>query len=86
MSDAEILNELRELKAKVNLLIEREIPNRSYNLAQFVQAVGISKYKLKNLYKSCNLPIPAPYRINGHDPTYTMEHVELVRKILNGYR
>ena len=90
MSDAyflqKLLKEISELKAKVDRLIDSTNPPRSYNLQQFAQAVGISKYKLKNWYKRDQLPIPAPYRVEGKDPIYTSDHVELLRTMLNEHR
>lgn len=85
MSDTDlIMQQLKELSAKVNLLLSKvqTDPNRSYNLREFTQELGISPYKLKNWYQRDSLPIPAPYRVNGKDPVFTGRHVELLREMM----
>lgn len=84
MSDLEL--QIQMLNQKVDKLIamlSADEDCRSLTLKQFSAKIGLSVYKLRNLYRVAKLPIPAPYRVDGKDPKYSQIDVKVVRDFLN---
>lgn len=71
MSDLslEVINE--KLEMILDLLSDNS--NRSFSISEFSKELGITPYKLKEMYKRNKLAIASPYRMNGGDPRYSMK-------------
>lgn len=71
MSDLslEVINE--KLEMILDLLSDNS--NRSFSISEFSKELGITPYKLKEMYKRNKLAIASPYRMNGCDPRYSMK-------------
>lgn len=71
MSDfsLEVINE--KLEMILDLLSDNS--NRSFSISEFSKELGITPYKLKEIYKRNKLAIASPYRLNGCDPRYSMK-------------
>lgn len=71
MSDLslEVINE--KLEMILDLLSDNS--NRSFSISEFSKELGITPYKLKEIYKCNKLAIASPYRMNGCDPRYSMK-------------
>lgn len=84
MSDLELQIQLLNKKMdKILQILSADEDCRSLTLKQFTAKIGISTYKLRNLYKIAKLPIPAPYRVDNKDPKYSQIDVKVVRDFLN---
>lgn len=71
MSDLslEVINE--KLEMILDLLSDNS--NRSFSISEFSKELGITPYKLKEIYKHNKLAIASPCRMNGCDPRYSMK-------------
>nr|DAQ04802.1 MAG TPA: arabinose operon regulatory protein [Caudoviricetes sp.] len=71
MSDLslEVINE--KLEMILDLLSDNS--NRSFSISEFSKELGITPYKLKEMYRRNKLAIASPYRMNGCDPRYSMK-------------
>lgn len=71
MSDLslEVIN--KKLEMILDLLSDNS--NRSFSISEFSKELGITPYKLKEMYKRNKLAIASPYRMNGCDPRYSMK-------------
>lgn len=71
MSDLslEVINE--KLEMILDLLSDNS--NRSFSISEFSKELGITPYKLKEMYKRNKLAIASPYRMNRCDPRYSMK-------------
>lgn len=65
----EVINE--KLEMILDLLSDNS--NRSFSISEFSKELGITPYKLKEMYKRNKLAIASPYRMNGCDPRYSMK-------------
>ncbi|MGN0903089.1 MAG: hypothetical protein ACI4M9_07375, partial [Succinivibrio sp.] len=79
------MDRLDEINLKLDIIIQAlslSTSGRTYSIKSFCEELGISSYTLKKIYRENSLPICAPFRMNGHDASYTGEELMYMRKWL----
>lgn len=76
-------NENKTLEERVTAL-ENSLytPDVRLSIKQFCGMLNITPYRLKKLFEEYALPIQAPYRKGGKQPSYSLTDVKVCKQML----